>query len=181
MTGTHPVARVPLELEKRELETLLASGILNRAPNLQRFIQYVCQKYFEGSAGELKEYSIAVAALHRGEAFNPQSDTVVRVTAHALRRRLEQYYREEGAGHPIHIVLPPGTYCPRFVWSGAEDAPQASTLGNGSPPAATFSEPPSPLAREPATPIRRNPRITVRWVALFVLCAVAGVVFLLVL
>lgn len=147
---------------------------------MQRFIQFVCQKYFEGSASELKEYSIAVAALNRGEAFNPQSDTVVRVTAHALRRRLEQYYREEGAGHAIHIVLPSGTYCPRFVWSTAEEAPHTSTPSSGSPPAASRSEPSAPLALEPAGPTQRNSRIRGGWIAgLAVLCAVTVVCVLL--
>lgn len=71
--------------------------------------------YFAGAADGIKEYSIAVEALGRPKDFDPQTDTIVRVTAHALRKRLEDYYGTIGAQHPIHICLPPGHYVPRFV------------------------------------------------------------------
>ena len=35
--------------ERNELDTILASGILNRAPNLAQLLTYVCAKYFEGA------------------------------------------------------------------------------------------------------------------------------------
>jgi hypothetical protein len=84
--------------EKEELRAVLESGILKRAPNLQHFLEFVADEYFAGNADQVKEYSIAVHALHRPEQFDPQSDTIVRVTAYALRKKLEQYYATEGAG-----------------------------------------------------------------------------------
>ena len=90
---------------------------------------YVCEKYFEGAIDEIKEYNIAVHALGRPETFDPQVDTIVRVTAHALRKRLEDYYRGEGAEHPVHICLPPGHYIPKFVHSnGLETTTDESKL-----------------------------------------------------
>lgn len=171
MTGTHPVARVPADLEKRELEALLASGVLHRAQNLHSFLQYVCQKYFEGNLAELKEYNIAVAALHRGHTFNPQSDTIVRVTAHALRRRLEQYYREDGAHHAVHIILPSGTYCPRFVWSGEPEL--EPELENSSSSSELKLLPPSQEAHVPPVVPKRTYRwpITVAALALAATCS----------
>ncbi len=71
--------------------------------------------YFAGAADGIKEYSIAVEALGRPPDFDPQTDTIVRVTAHALRKRLEDYYGTIGAPHPIHICLPPGHYVPKFI------------------------------------------------------------------
>ncbi len=117
-----------------------------------------------------------MTALNRGEAFNPQLDTVVRVTAHALRRRLEQYYREEGADHAVHIVLPAGTYCPRFIWSGAEETPHASRSGNGSAPAARFPEPARSVATEPVSPFWRNSQITGWLIAAFILLPAIAIV-----
>jgi hypothetical protein len=103
------------EVERAELEAVLASGFLGRTNNLVRLLTFVCDKYFDGAYDEIKEYSIAVQALGRPENFDPQVDTIVRVTAHALRKRLEDYYRSAGSSHPIHICLPPGHYVPKFI------------------------------------------------------------------
>jgi hypothetical protein len=103
------------EVERAELESVLASGFLGRTNNLVRLLSFVCEKYFDGAFDEIKEYSIAVQALGRPENFDPQVDTIVRVTAHALRKRLEDFYRTTGAAHAIHICLPPGHYVPKFI------------------------------------------------------------------
>ena len=123
------------EVERAELEAVLASGFLGRTNNLVRLLSFVCDKYFDGAFDEIKEYSIAVQALGRPENFDPQVDTIVRVTAHALRRRLEDYYRTTGAAHPIHICLPPGHYVPKFIHpseSEAEVHPLAQVNGTDS-------------------------------------------------
>ncbi|MCX6631042.1 MAG: malectin domain-containing carbohydrate-binding protein [Candidatus Solibacter sp.] len=105
--------------EKHELDAVLASGILNRAPNLAQVLRYVCAKYFEGAAGQIKEYNIAVDALGRPADFDQKRDSIVRVEAHRLRKRLREYYEADGADHAIRIDIPPGQYAPRFLPSGA--------------------------------------------------------------
>jgi hypothetical protein len=104
-----------LEAERGEVDGILSSGVFGRTNNLVRLLTFVCEKYFEGAVDEIKEYSIAVHALGRPESFDPQLDTIVRVTAHALRRRLEDFYRGAGAEHAVHICLPPGHYVPKFI------------------------------------------------------------------
>ncbi len=104
-----------LDSEKLELDAVLASGIFTRAPNLENLLRYVCGKYFEGLADEIKEYNIAVEALGRPPQFDQKRDSIVRVEAHKLRKRLREYYEKEGAGHQIQIEMPPGQYTPRFV------------------------------------------------------------------
>ena len=103
------------EQEKREFQSLLASGIFDRAPNLAQVLTYVCEKYFEGAADQIKEYNIAVEALGRPPGFDQKRDSIVRVEAHRLRKRLRDYYVSEGAGHSIRIDIPPGQYAPTFV------------------------------------------------------------------
>jgi len=104
-----------LEAERAEVGDVLSSGVLGRTNNPVRLLTFVCEKYFEGAVDEIKEYSIAVHALGRPESFDPQVDTIVRVTAHALRKRLEDYYRSAGAEHAVQICLPPGHYVPKFI------------------------------------------------------------------
>jgi hypothetical protein len=101
--------------QQDELDTILASGIFNRAPNLSNVLTYVCARYFEGAGEQIKEYNIAVEALGRPPDFNQKRDSIVRVEAHRLRKRLREYYDAEGADHAFRIEIPPGQYAPRFV------------------------------------------------------------------
>jgi hypothetical protein len=101
--------------ERRELETILHSDAFVRAPGLASFLAYVSEKYFQGEAGQIKEYNIAIEAFGRSPDFNQKQDSVVRVEAHRLRKRLREYYQSEGADHAIHIVMPPGQYVPQFI------------------------------------------------------------------
>ena len=104
-----------IDAERLEVDLLLNSKTFARTNNLGRFLNFICEKYFEGTASEIKEYSIAVEALGRPTDFDPQLDTVVRVTAHNLRKRLELYYSTEGADHSVNVYLPPGIYITHFV------------------------------------------------------------------
>jgi hypothetical protein len=100
--------------EREELERLLASGFLSRSPSLVQFVRYICQKYFDGEIHQIKEYNVAVEALGRSADFDQKRDSIVRVEAHRLRKRLQEFYAQEGCSHPIRIELPPGSYAPVF-------------------------------------------------------------------
>jgi Malectin domain len=128
MTLAPPAARSNREEEEQALQVLLASGLLDKAPNLRRFLEYVAEQYFAGNDSQVKEYSIAVQALHRPQQFDPQSDAIVRVTAHALREKLERYYAGEGADHPIQIRLPVGKYILHFERKEQVRQPNADSL-----------------------------------------------------
>jgi Malectin domain len=110
-----PPGLAAVEQEKRELEAVLASGIFTRAPNLAHLLSYICGKHFEGADDQLKEYTIAVEALRRPAEFDPKQDSIVRVEAHRLRKRLREYYEADGAAHAVQIVVPSGQYAPKFV------------------------------------------------------------------
>ncbi|HMC58732.1 MAG TPA: hypothetical protein VKJ01_06040, partial [Candidatus Solibacter sp.] len=111
-------AAVDFRREKHELDTILASGIFSRAPNLAQVLTYVCARYFEGAAEQIKEYNIAVEALGRPADFDQKRDSIVRVEAHRLRKRLREYYEADGADHAIRIEIPPGQYAPKFLPRG---------------------------------------------------------------
>jgi len=104
-----------LEAERAEVDSILLSGVFGRTNYPVRLLAFVCEKYFEGAIDEIKEYSIAVQALGRPESFDPQVDTIVRVTAHALRKKLEDYYASAGAERAVRICIPPGHYVPKFI------------------------------------------------------------------
>lgn len=116
-----------LPAEQAELEAVLASGIFARAPSLAHILTYICQKYFDGEADSIKEYNIAVEALGRPADFDQKKDSIVRVEAHRLRKRLRQFYQNEGATHEVRIDLPPGAYAPRFTRASRDAAPAVTT------------------------------------------------------
>jgi len=101
--------------ERNELQAVLDSGIFNRAPNLANVLTYVCAKYFEGAGEQIKEYNIAVEALGRPAEFDQRRDSIVRVEAHRLRKRLRDFYEAEGASHSVRIEIPSGQYAPQFL------------------------------------------------------------------
>jgi hypothetical protein len=81
---------------------------------LAALLSYLCQKLFDGQAHQIKEYSVGVEVFHRGESFDQNSDSIVRVEANRLRKRLATYYAAEGAEHPLQITIPLGQYVPDF-------------------------------------------------------------------
>ncbi len=108
---TNPAA----DAEREEVEWLLTSGVLGRSGNLARVLRYICETRFAGRAHKIKEYTIATEALGRRTDFDPHTDTIVRVTVHSLRKRLQEVYQHEGADRPFRLVIPPGRYDPSFV------------------------------------------------------------------
>jgi hypothetical protein len=111
-----PAPSSNFEEEKKELEWLLHSPEISRSASFVRFLSFICNKYFEGAANEIREYSIAVEALGRKESsFDSHVDPIVRVTARALRKRLYEIYQRDGKPRSLHIVLPLGHYVPQFV------------------------------------------------------------------
>jgi len=124
-TVIEPLSEI-VEVERQECEWLLTSGILGRSNNLARVLRYICEEHFQGRDEHIKEYTIAVEALGRREAFDPQTDTIVRVTVHALRKRLQDIYQNEGARRPVKLVIPPGHYAPSFVHEGFKHSWQAT-------------------------------------------------------
>jgi hypothetical protein len=125
------------QAERAELETVLASGIFNRAPNLANFLRYVCERHFEGQSDAVKEYCIAVEALGRSADFDQKKDSIVRVEAHRLRKRLAEYYKDAGAGHEIQIEIPNGQYAVQFCYhtkpSAAAEVKQLARVAESAP------------------------------------------------
>ena len=104
------------EEEKKELEHVLNFQGINRSSNMVRFLSFICNKYFEGEAEDIRERTVAVEALGRKEAnFDSHADPIVRVTARDLRKKLGEFYESEGKDHSLQIILPRGRYIPQFI------------------------------------------------------------------
>jgi len=157
------------EKYKAELEAVLQSDLFAHAPSLAQFLSYICTRFFDGQVSAIKEYCIAVEALGRPPDFDQKKDSIVRVEAHRLRKRLSQYYEGEGASHSLQIVIPAGQYVPQFVMR--EEAQAAREAEGGVEPAEPVNGAAVTLAPVEPMPSQPVPR-TSRWLWL----SVAGVI-----
>jgi predicted ATPase len=112
--GTDAAQTPPTASIRAYLQQLLASRTLANAPGLTRLLEHVVEQTIEGHVDRLKEYAVGVDVFQRGPAFDPHTDTIVRVSARRLRTKLEEYYRTEGLTDTIVITLPKGRYVPEF-------------------------------------------------------------------
>ncbi|MBI3209494.1 MAG: hypothetical protein HYZ37_11420 [Candidatus Solibacter usitatus] len=120
-----PPVRLRPEVEeiRRQLEVILGSAVFQGSKRCSQFLQYVCDKTFAGEMGALKERAIAVEVFGRTPQSDLAEDTIVRVGAREVRKRLGQYYATpQGAAAPVRIDLPSGSYQPDFRY--AEPQPE---------------------------------------------------------
>ena len=101
--------------ERKELETVLESGLFAVSSNAAKLLRFVCEHHFSNASDPITEYDVAIHALDRRADFDPQRDSIVRVEAHRVRKRLEEYYEKDGAGHAVKILLSRGRYGLTFV------------------------------------------------------------------
>ena len=103
-----------IEEVRSELQLILQSQSFARSPGLSHLLSYLCEKALAGESGQIKEYSIALDVFGREPSFDQDSDSIVRVQANRLRKRLSEYYSGEGAAHAVRITIPVGQYVPLF-------------------------------------------------------------------
>lgn len=103
------------------LQRLLESRTLSGSEAIRRILKYIVEMSVSGRAKDIKEYTIAIEALGLPEDFDPKADNKVRVQMQRLRKKLDEYYRDEGAQDPLRVLIPVGHYTPQFEPLGSID------------------------------------------------------------
>src|SRR5258708_6340936 len=116
-----PARNLPMPDEIRaELRAILTSPSFHGSKRCQQFLGYVCEKSLSGEAATLKERTVAVEVFGRRPQSDLGDDTIVRVSAREVRKRLVQFYASpEGAASLVNIDLVSGSYVPEFRYAGA--------------------------------------------------------------
>jgi len=131
---------------REHLDTVLASDGFASSRRASELLSHLIERALAGDAASLKERLLGVEIFHRRSDYDTSTDSIVRVTANDVRRRLTQFY----ARHPdpvLHISLPLGSYIPDFIASVQPSslskplAPSFSTEAAASHP----TSPPDPL------------------------------------
>jgi hypothetical protein len=116
--------------ERAALHAVLASHTFENKPTLANLLKYICERHFDGDTGAIKEYSIAADIFGRTQSFDQATDSIVRVEAFRLRKKLREFYEGEGADQPIEIVVATGHYRPEFIDRTPEDRIPGDPLQN---------------------------------------------------
>ncbi|MGA2534399.1 MAG: tetratricopeptide repeat protein [Terracidiphilus sp.] len=82
----------------------------------QDFLHLIVEHALEGEVDNLRERMIGAEMFGRPIDYDTGSDSVVRVKATEVRKKLAQYYLERDGLPPVRIELPSGSYVPRFIF-----------------------------------------------------------------
>jgi hypothetical protein len=130
-SASSPV-HAPTEQEIREqLALVLASPAFHGSRRGQSFLEYVCHRSLAGDPDSLKERTVAVEVFGRSPQSDLTEDSIVRVGAREVRRRLAQYYvSADGLAAPVRIDLPSGSYAPEFHYPQNSAAPTSAVMAS---------------------------------------------------
>ncbi len=143
------------------VQRIVGSPAFIRSTLLTNFLLYVCDRKLQGREDEVTEHQIGVHALGRQANYHPGEDNIVRNYARILRKRLEEFFENEGKRERMRIVIPRGQYVPIFepvsepVQATGEPAPSQKPA----PESAREEIPAAPAVEaEPSAPQTLNRR-----------------------
>lgn len=129
--NTHDTCAIPEEAEftlrsdeqkksvRNEMERILHSEPFRLSPRCSQFLRFVVENTLEGHQEQLKERIIGIEVFGRNPSYLTEGDSVVRVRATEVRRRLSQYYGNAPRLGACRIEIPAGSYIPQFrTWDG---------------------------------------------------------------
>src|SRR5690242_4331054 len=90
----HPLSQEEQQLIRDELARLLKSRHFSNSRRYPALLSYIVEKTLVGRTEELKERVLGVEVFHRRSNYDSDTDTVVRVAAAEVRRRLVLIYYE---------------------------------------------------------------------------------------
>jgi hypothetical protein len=104
---------------KLHLTEILTSKTFRGSRRCQEFLSYVVKHSLSGEFDEIKERILGISIFDRDANYDTSSDSIVRVTATDVRKRLLRYY-EEAPASALRIELRPGSYIPEFHHAAAD-------------------------------------------------------------
>lgn len=117
-----PESAADRDLVLKELDAILASYHFRGSKRYPALLKYVVSAALDGHAGDLKERTLGVEVFGRDPDYDTGADPVVRFSASEVRKRIAQYYHEQGNQSGLQIEMPLGSYVPEFFVRGPESA-----------------------------------------------------------
>ena len=114
------------------LEAILRSEAFSGSPRCREFLRYVVNETLDGRGPNIKERTVAMDVFGKGADFDSQAESVVRVKALEVRKRLAQAYQVMAVSD-VKIELPTGSYAPIIRCEAPEIIPRPQELVSASP------------------------------------------------
>ncbi len=110
-----PIPIDPLHDERWELLNHVASSASFQKSNRAReFLLFVGKRSLRDPESPIREQEIGSEVFGRPSTYDTSQDTLVRVQASHLRKKLQQYFEEEGKDETTIIEMPKGSYTLTF-------------------------------------------------------------------
>ena len=116
-----PEDTVPPDEALRALDRVLSSELFVHSNRLSQFLRFTVERTLNGLEESLKEYTIGTEAYGRKPDFDPSQDTIIRTEARRLRRKLKEYYENDGKSDKVVIFMRSGSYVPVIRWRASLD------------------------------------------------------------
>jgi hypothetical protein len=113
-----PAVQPSREDVREELNTICSHERFARSGRLCQFLRFIVEQRLLGQ--DVNEQIIGLSVFGRKAGYDSGNDTIVRTEAVALRRRLEDYYRDNSNAR-VRISVLRGGYNPIFSWINSED------------------------------------------------------------
>src|ERR1700677_3906062 len=186
-----PGILTPLQtgLLRRHLELSVKSHAFSASKRTQDFLRLIVEHALAGEVDSLRERMIGAEMFGRPVNYDTGSDSVVRVKATEVRKRLSQFYLETNEKTDVRIELPSGSYVPRFTFEPPEpkakppgnvvplavpDQPPRGVSPTQEPPAVKTEEAPGKVHDLLSHALRHSPRIFIGSALLLIAIATAG-------
>ena len=104
---------------KAELTAILGSESFAASRRCRDFLECVVELCLAGEYDSLTERFLGVKLFNRAVDYETATDSIVRVRANDVRRRLTQYYSDRRHDSMVRIGMSAGGYVPEFHWHAA--------------------------------------------------------------
>ncbi len=112
--GWIPATEGDQKAVRRQLERMLESPLFSNSKRYPALLRFLVEQALDGNEALLKERTLGVTVFHRAPDYDTNQDTVVRLTASEVRKRIAQYYHQPEHAGELQIDLRPGSYVPVF-------------------------------------------------------------------
>ena len=146
-----PVTEVDRGAIRGQLERMLESPLFRNSKRYPSLLRYLVEQALAGNDAHLKERTLGVTVFHRAPDYDTNQDTVVRLTAGEVRKRIAQYYHQPEHAGELQIDLRPGSYVPVFRRAELTNGHATRGLEHALEPAAEANPAATTAPRAPQT------------------------------
>jgi len=109
-----PSTEVDRRAVREQLDRMLDNPLFRNSKRYPNLLRHLVEETLAGNEAELKERLLGMVVFHRLPDYDTNQDTVVRLTAGEVRKRIAQYYHQPGHADELQIDLVAGSYVPVF-------------------------------------------------------------------